>query len=103
MLLLFILITCFALASTLPAQGRYDDFQRAIFTLSNNPDGNNILSLAVSYNGTLSSPVLTPTGGKGLLGLNVGPPFGPVGTTVGSDGLFGQNSVVVSENVCLCQ
>ena len=103
MLLLFILTMCFAFAYTLPTQGRYDDCERAIYTLSNNPDGNNILSLSVSYDGTLSSPTLTPTGGKGLLGLSVGPPFGPVGTTVGVDGLFGQGSVVVSENVRHCQ
>ena len=103
MLLLFILTMCLAFASTLPTQGRYDDCERAIYTLSNNPDGNNILALSVSYDGTLSSPTLTPTGGKGLLGLSVGPPFGPVGTTVGVDGLFGQGSVVVSENVRHCQ
>lgn len=103
MLLLIILTTCCALALTLPAQRRYDDCERAIYTLSNNPDGNNILSLSVSYDGTLSSPVLTPTGGRGLLGVSSGPPFGPAGTTVGSDSLFGQGSVVVSENVRLCQ
>lgn len=103
MLLLFILTTCFAVASTLPAQRRYDDRQRVIYTLSNNPDGNNILSLSVSSDGTLSSPVLTPTGGKGLLGLSSGPKFGPTGLTVGSDGLFSQGSVVVFGNVRLCQ
>lgn len=102
MLLLFTLTTCFALASTFPAQGHYNDSKRAIYTLSNNPDGNNILSLSVSHDGILSSPVLTPTGGKGLRGVYVGPPFGPAGSPVNTDSLFSQGSVVVSEKVCLC-
>ena len=35
-----------------------------------------------------SSPVLTPTGGKDLLDVGVGPLFGPAGTTVVWDSLF---------------
>ena len=102
MLLLFTLTTCFALASAFPAHGHYNDSKRAIYTLSNNPDGNNILSLSVSHNGTLSSPVLTPTGGEGLRGVYVGEPYGPAGTSANTDSLFSQGSVVVSEKVCLC-
>ena len=101
MLLLFTLTTCFALASTFPAHGYYNDSKRAIYTLSNNPDGNNILSLSVSDNGTLSSPVLTPTGGKGLRSVYV-EPYGPAGQPADTDSLFSQGSVLVSEKVCLC-
>lgn len=51
----------------------------------------------MSLNGTLSSPVLTPTGGKGLLGVYTGQPFGPAGSPVITDTLFSSGSVVVSE------
>ena len=102
MLLLFTLTTCFALASTFPTHGYYNDSKRAVYTLSNNPDGNNILSMSVAYNGTLSSPVLTPTGGKGLRGVYVGLPYGTAGSPANTDSLFSQGSVVVSEKVCLC-
>ncbi len=89
-----------SLASAHAWRGHNDTSTRAIYTLSNDPSGNKILSLAVSVaDGTISSPVLTSTGGKGLLGLNVGPPFGAPGSPAGPDGLFGSGSVVVSQNV----
>lgn len=77
-------------------------FQSVIYTLQNNAEGANILSMAVDGNtGKVSTPVLTSTGGKGLRALEVGPPFGPKGSMAGPDGLFGQNAVVVSGNVSL--
>lgn len=89
-----------SLASAAPWQGPGDSGVRAIYTLSNDPAGNNILSLALSQsNGTVSLPVLTSTGGKGLLGLNVGPPFGAPGSPAGPDALFSQGSVHVDQNV----
>ena len=85
----------FVSATALPSQSQWQRSQRAIYTLSNDPAGANILSLVVSDNGTVSSPVLTPTGGKGQLGVNAGPPEVPAGP----DSLFSQGSVLVSGNV----
>ena len=88
-------------ASAVLGRNRNDTFSRAIYTLSNNPSGNQILSLGISSNGTVSSPVLTSTNGKGLVGLNVGPPFGTPGSPAGPDSLFGSGAVFVSQNVRL--
>jgi len=98
------LILAGLLSSSLSApQKRWEDgCNRAIYTLSNNPDGNNVLALALdARDGTVSSPTLTPTGGKGLLGLNVGPPFGAPGSPAGPDGLFGQGAVHASHGVSI--
>ena len=66
-----------------------------MYILSNNPEGNNLLALSVSTaDGTVSNPVLTPTGGNGLLGLNAG-------GTAGPDGLFSQGAVTVSQDVSI--
>ena len=90
-LLLAGLSVCFALA----LQPRGDSRKRAAYILSNNPEGNKILALSIStVDGTVSKPVLTPTGGNGLLGLTANGPAGP-------DGLFSQGAVVVSHNVSL--
>ena len=43
---------------------------RAAYFLKNDPAGSSIISLKISVeDGTLSSPVVTSTGGKGLFGL----------------------------------
>lgn len=43
---------------------------RAAYFLKNDPAGSSIVSLKISVEGgTLSSPVVTSTGGKGLYGL----------------------------------
>lgn len=77
------------LASGLALQERNYGPSRAAYTLQNTPDGNYLLSMAIStVDGTLSSPVKTDTHGKGLLGVNAGP-----------DGLFGQGAVEVSRDV----
>lgn len=77
------------LASGFALQERSDARSRAAYVLQNSPDGNYILSMAISTaDGTLSSPVKTYTQGEGLLGVNAGP-----------DGLFGQGAVEVSQNV----
>ena len=38
---------------------------KAVYVLSNDPKGNNILSMPICCNGMLGDPVMTPTGGKG--------------------------------------
>ena len=99
-LFVYLLLT---FASAAPQQQQSDNHSqaRAVYTLYNDPSGNNILSLAVSPDdGTVSSPALTSTGGKGMLGINFGPPLGAPGSVAGPDGLFGSGAVVVSKNVC---
>lgn len=45
---------------------------RAAYFLDNNPAGSSIISLKIADDGTLSYPVRTSTGGKGLLALTAG-------------------------------
>ena len=81
------------LASALSLPARGDTRKRAAYLLSNNPGGDNLLALSISvHDGTVSNPVVTPTGGNGLLGNTAKGPAGP-------DGLFGQGAVVVSHDV----
>ena len=83
-----------ALASPLALQSREDNRSRAIYILNNKPEGNTLLSLAIGVeDGLLSSPVQTPTGGKGLIGVTMGAPNK-------MDSLFSQGAVVVSQDVC---
>lgn len=85
------------LVSALSVETRGDTRKRAAYILSNNPEGNNLLALSISTkDGTVSNPVLTPTGGKGLLGLTAN-------GTAGPDGLFSQGAVTVSGHVSLSQ
>jgi hypothetical protein len=52
--------------------------KRAAYFLKNDPAGSSIVSLKISLeDGTLSSPVLTSTGGKGLIGLTASSTGGP--------------------------
>lgn len=64
----------------------------AIYVLNNHPNGASIISAAVNRNGSLSSPTITRTGGKGLAAI-----VGQGQPGVGS--LFGSDSVVVEDNV----
>lgn len=51
---------------------------RAAYFLKNDPAGSSIISLKISdWDGTLSDPVETPTGGKGLIGLTASSTGGP--------------------------
>ncbi|KAG0648291.1 hypothetical protein D0Z07_5393 [Hyphodiscus hymeniophilus] len=70
---------------------------RAAYVLNVDPAGSSIVSLKVSVeDGSLSSPVFTPTGGKGLIGLTA-QTTGP--STVNTvDALFSQDAVVVSQD-----
>jgi hypothetical protein len=47
-------------------------FSRAAYVLDNNPAGSSIISLQIADDGTISSPLRTSTGGKGLLALTAG-------------------------------
>ena len=95
------LATCLSTALAAPniIAKRWDNSNRAIYTLRNDPSGAHILALALNQeNGQVSSPTLTSTGGKGLVGLNIGPPFGTPGSNAGPDGLFGQGAVKVAKD-----
>ena len=71
-----------------------DDRARAAYTLYNDPAGAFVISMKISLSdGSLTSPVKTPTGGLGMLGNTATGQAGP-------DGLFGQNALIVSEDVC---
>lgn len=97
----FSLVSWFSIALAAPNSiaKRWDNSNRAIYTLSNDPNGAHILALALNQdNGQVSSPTLTSTGGKGLVGFNIGPPFGAAGSNAGPDGLFGQGAVKAAEN-----
>ncbi len=48
------------------------DYNRAAYFLDNNPAGASIISLQIAEDGTLSYPVRTSTGGKGLMALSAG-------------------------------
>ncbi|KAI1500200.1 hypothetical protein F5X99DRAFT_254780 [Biscogniauxia marginata] len=63
---------------------------RALYFLENDPAGANIVTVKVSNrDGTLSDPIRTSTGGKGLIGLNSQ-------GQAAVDTLFSQDAVVVS-------
>lgn len=76
-----------------------DGIKRAIYSLSNDAAGSHIVALSIAEDGTVSNPALTSTGGKGLQGLNVGPPFGTPGSPAMPDSLFTQGAVHVAEDV----
>jgi len=59
-----------ALVSAIPVDHRNSPDNRAAYFLNNDPAGSSIISLKISVeDGTLSSPVITSTGGKGLIGM----------------------------------
>ncbi len=81
------------------AIGARDDRNRAAYFLDNNPAGSSIISLKISpEDGSLSNPIRTPTGGKGLFGLTASSTGGSPAAGL-ADTLFTQDSVVVSQNV----
>lgn len=83
------------LSSALSIYPRGDSRKRAAYILSNQPEGNSLLALSIlTANGTVSKPVLTPTGGNGLLGNTAN-------GTAGPDELFGQGAVIVSKDVSI--
>lgn len=98
--LLDLLVLLFLTTLSLAAPHQYGDgSKRAVYSLSNNANGSQIVALSIAEDGTVSNPILTSTGGKGLQGLNVGPPFGAPGSPAMPDSLFTQGSVHVADNV----
>jgi hypothetical protein len=83
-----------ATASPLSIEHKRDDSNRAAYFLDNNPTGSSIITLQISKDGLLSSPVRISTGGYGLYGKESGGDAGP-------DSLFSQDAVVVEQNVWL--
>ena len=73
------------IAWAFPFPGPQSSNNRAAYFQDNDPAGNSIVSLKISDDGTLSSPVRISTGGNGLSGLAVP----------------SQDSVVVSDDVRL--
>jgi hypothetical protein len=69
--------------SAFPFRGSPYSSNRVAYFLENDPAGNYIVSLKISEDGTLDTPVRTSTGGNGLSGLVVP----------------SQDSVVVSDSV----
>ncbi len=59
--------------------GARDASYRAAYFLDNNPAGSSIVALKIADDGTLSSPVRTLTGGKGLFGTGGAPPVANMG------------------------
>jgi len=66
---------------------------KAIYFISNTAN-NSVVALKVAADGTLSDGTMTPTGGKGMSGVNTD------GKPANIDGLFSQGSVKVAGNVC---
>ena len=67
-----------ALVSAAAIVPRDNPNKRAAYFLKNDPDGASIVAMKISVkDGTLSSPVLTPTGGKGLIGVGASSTGGP--------------------------
>lgn len=79
-------------ASPLSVEHKRDGSNRAAYFLDNNPAGSSIITLKISDDGLLSSPLRISTGGYGLYGKNSGGDAGP-------DSLFSQDAVVVGQNV----
>ena len=99
---IFSFATCFSAVFAAPsnvANRGFNNHPRALYTLSIDPSGDKILALSLNaQNGQVSEPSLTSTGGNGLRGLNIGPPFGAAGSPGGPDALFSQGAVKVSQN-----
>jgi hypothetical protein len=67
----FLFAPVFVSAAVISSRDSRDD-SRAAYFLDNNPAGASIISLKIAEDGTLSYPVRTSTGGKGLLALTAG-------------------------------
>ncbi|KAL8724763.1 MAG: hypothetical protein Q9181_006686 [Wetmoreana brouardii] len=84
----FLILSLLSLGIAIPSDNYHPfrNYRRAAYFQDNDPAGNSIVALDIEpRNGTLSSPVRTSTGGKGLAGL----------------GAVSQDSVVVSEDYLL--
>jgi hypothetical protein len=86
------------LVSALAIGSRDSGCLRAAYFLNNDPAGSSIVSLKIAEDGTVSDPISTSTGGKGLLGLTAGA-NGAAATAGGADTLFSQDAVVVQQDV----
>ncbi|KAI1632399.1 hypothetical protein F4809DRAFT_93131 [Biscogniauxia mediterranea] len=88
-------LASWAAGAVVPTHFSNSTSHKALYFLENNPAGANIVAVKVSsQDGTLSDPVRTPTGGKGLIGLNSQ-------GQAAVDTLFSQDAVVVSGNYLL--
>ncbi|TEY57669.1 hypothetical protein BOTCAL_0209g00080 [Botryotinia calthae] len=77
---------------------RHHSRDAAAYFLDNNPNGSSIIAMRISReDGTLSLPVRTSTGGKGMFGLNAPAANSTAAPAPGfKDTLFSQNSIIVS-------
>ena len=66
---------------------------KAIYFMTNDPAGNSIVAMKVNADGTLSEGSITPTGGKGLSGID-----GSTNQTAAPDALFSQSALKVEGN-----
>ena len=68
--LIYLLVPSLVSAAAIGLRNNDNSCTRAAYFLKNDPAGSSIVSLKISEeDGTLSSPVMTSTGGKGLFGL----------------------------------
>ncbi|KAJ8061419.1 hypothetical protein OCU04_009240 [Sclerotinia nivalis] len=93
-----LLLTSIVLAAAISP--RQHSRRAAAYFLDNNPNGSSIIAMEICReDGTLSSPVRTSTGGKGMLALNAPVANSTAAPAIGSqDTLFSQNSIIVSGN-----
>lgn len=96
--LTYLLVPSLVSAAAIGLRDNDNSGTRAAYFLKNDPAGSSIVSLKISEeDGTLSSPVLTSTGGKGLFGLTAST-TGGAPAAGGADTLFSQDAVVVSQD-----
>lgn len=67
---------------------------KAMYFLSNDPAGNSVVAMKVATDGKLSDGSITPTGGKGMSGID-----GKTNKTAVLDGLFSQSALKVEGNM----
>lgn len=65
----------------------------AIYFMTNDPAGNSIIALKINADGTLRDGSITPTGGKGMSGID-----GSINATAAPDALFSQSALKVEGN-----
>ncbi|KAG9128135.1 hypothetical protein FRC07_004477 [Ceratobasidium sp. 392] len=71
-------------------EARSQNIAGAVYFITNEPSGNNVIVNTIDHSGKLSYSHAVPTGGKGLHGNSTGG---------GPDGLFSQDSVKVGQNM----
>ncbi|KAM0239527.1 hypothetical protein ACHAP5_008250 [Fusarium lateritium] len=87
----FISTLAFA-ASLAYANPRPSTSNGALYFLDSDPQGASVVSFSIGKHGMLRDPQRTPSGGNGLIGMNMN-------GTVKMDPLFSQSSIVVSGNL----